>query len=213
MKKSIITITVVLMTLVAVAGTNNYKNLMKENLVTLRVYDGDKDFKELGDKFADIAENNSKKFEPLYYSAYCYIIQSWQIKEPVKKTEVLNLALSQIDKALKLAPDNDELLVLKAFYYQAMIMINPQKYGQSYSTKAGELLNIAQKINPSNPRAQFLLAQNIYYRPVQYGGGKEIALPMFKKAAKLFKQQNTDNYLLPIWGEKTNGEMIAQCKK
>jgi len=57
------------------------------------------------------------------------------------------------------------------------------------------------------------LAQNIYYRPAQCGGGKKVALPLFEKAAKLFNQQNTNDYLLPVWGKKTNKEMIKQCKK
>ena len=64
-----------------------------------------------------------------------------------------------------------------------------------------------------NPRAEFLLAQNVYYRPVECGGGKKVALPLFKKAGKLFNQQDTGNYLFPIWGEKTNAAMIKQCVK
>ena len=75
------------------------------------------------------------------------------------------------------------------------------------------MLQKAQTINKNNPRAEFLRAQNVYYRPAQYGGGKEKALPLFEESAKLFKHQNTDNYLFPVWGEKTNGEMIKNCRK
>jgi len=79
-------------------------------------------------------------FEPLYYSAYCYIISSWQVTEADEKIAILAKVKQQIDKAIVLSPNNDELLVLDAFYYQAMIMTNPQKFGQSYSAKANELL-------------------------------------------------------------------------
>ena len=211
MKKSIITITVVLMTLIAVAGTKSFNSSMKDNLQTLRADKDDVSYVELGDQFAKIADNNSNRFEPLYYSAYSYIISSWQINEPAKKAEILSKANEKIEKALEISPNNDELLVLKAFYYQAMIMTNPQKYGQQYSMKANELFQKAQSINESNPRAQFLMAQNTYYTPVEYGGGSERALPLFVKAAEFYKTQDSSNYLSPIWGEQTNKQMLEKC--
>lgn len=199
------------MTLIAVAGTKSFNSSMKDNLQTLRADKDDVSYVELGDKFAKIADNNSNRFEPLYYSAYSYIISSWQINEPAKKAEILSKANEKIEKALEISPNNDELLVLKAFYYQAMIMTNPQKYGQQYSMKANELFQKAQSINESNPRAQFLMAQNTYYTPVEYGGGSERALPLFVKAAEFYKTQDSSNYLSPIWGEQTNKQMLEKC--
>ncbi|PLX02929.1 MAG: hypothetical protein C0595_08840 [Marinilabiliales bacterium] len=211
--KSMLAITLVMMSLTAVSGTNSFDKLMKENLKALRVNTEDVNFIELADNFAKIAENNPNRFEPLYYSAYCYIIGSWQFDNPATKTELLSKANVAIDKGLLLSPENDELLVLKAFYYQAMIMTNPQKFGQPYSIKASELFSKVQGLEPSNPRAQFLLAQNTYYTPVEYGGGKDRALPLFEKAAGFFKSQDTSNYLAPIWGEQTNKQMILKCSK
>ncbi|MFK5856938.1 MAG: hypothetical protein QM503_12475 [Bacteroidota bacterium] len=211
MKKSILTFAVVILSVVVFGNSNNFEKLMKQNLETVRANSETTDYKNLGNEFANIAKKNKKQFEPLYYSAYCYIISSWQFTDVDKKTNVLTEAKKQIDKAIKVSPNNDELLVLEAFYYQAMIMIDPKKYGQSYSAKASELLLKAQKINKGNPRAEFLLAQNVYYTPAQYGGGKVVALPLFEMAAKLFKHQNTKNYLLPVWGEQTNAEMVKNC--
>ena len=211
MKKSMITIAVFLMSFIVVAGPSSFKKLMKENLEVLRGNDETTNFDEIGNNFVKIADANSNRFEPLYYSAYSYIIGSWSTDNPAEKTQILEKAINQINKGLELVPNNDELLVLKAFYYQAMIMTDPRKYGQSYSTKANELLTKAQQINSNNPRAEFLLAQNIYYRPAQYGGGKEKALPLFFKASELFKAQKTNNYLIPVWGEKTNSEMLKKC--
>lgn len=208
-----ITFTVVLMSFAAVAASGNFNKSMKSNLQVLRASNVSVNYVDLGDGFAKIADENPNRFEPFYYSAYSYILASWQVKEPAKKTEILSEAKKKIDKAFELAPNNDELYVLKAFYYQAMIMLNPQKYGQPYSIKASELLNRAQGINPSNPRAQFLLAQNVFYTPAEYGGGKDNALPLFKKSAALFVTQNTSGYLVPIWGENTNSQMLEKCSK
>lgn len=213
MKKCILTLAVVFLSAMAFGNSNNFEKSMKKDLKTVRAMGENTDYKNLGDEFAKIAKHNKKRFEPLYYSAYCYILVSWGIDDVPEKDAILTIAKKQIDKANELSPNNDEILVLEAFYYQAMIMTDPQKYGQPYSMKAGELLQKVRSINKANPRAEFLRAQNIYHRPVQYGGGKEVALPLFEKAAKLFKKQNTDNYLLPVWGEETNGEMIKQCRQ
>ncbi len=212
MKKSILTAAVVFLSVVTFGNTNNFEKLMKQNLETARAMGEKTDYKNLGDEFTKIAKHNKTRFEPLYYSAYCYIVSSWQINDLPEKANVLTMAKKQIDKAAILSANNDEILVLVAFYYQAMIMMDPANNGQKYSMKAEELLRKAQAINKNNPRAEFLRAQNVYYRPAQYGGGKEKALPLFEESAKLFKQQDTDNYLLPVWGERTNGEMIKQCR-
>lgn len=213
MKKSILTVAVVFLSVLTFGNGNNFEKSMKQNLKTVRAMGENTDYKNLGNEFAKIAKHSKKRFEPHYYSAYCYILSSWQITDESKKIAILSKAKNQIDKAIVFSPNNDELLVLEAFYYQAMIMVDPKKYGQPYSAKARELLQKAQGINKANPRAEFLLAQNVYYRPAQYGGGKKVALPLFEKSAKLFKQQNTDNYLLPVWGEETNNKMIKQCRK
>jgi len=212
MKKSMITLAVLIFSLTSFAGTQSFNKEMKKNLKILRAYEENTDYNSLAGSFESIAKKNSSKFEPLYYAAYSYILGSWQVQNPEKKTEILEKAKKCIDQAKSISIDNDELFVLEAFYYQAMIMVNPQKYGQSYSAKANVLLTKAQKINNDNPRAQFLLAQNIYYTPVEYGGGKVKALPLFEKAAKHFEGQDNSNFLLPVWGGLTNQQMIDECE-
>jgi len=211
MKKSLITMTLVVITLFAFAGTRSFNKAMKENLDLLRTPHEQMNYPELGDKFQSVAKQNENRYEPLYYAAYCYILGSWSIENPTEKTDLLNKAKTEIEKALVLSPKNDELLVLEAFYYQAMIMVNPRLYGQSYSGKAASLLSEAQKINPENPRAAFLMAQNVYYTPSEYGGGKEKALPLFAKASLLFENQDSSDFLDPVWGAKTNSEMYRKC--
>ena len=213
MKKSILTLVAVVFISVFSFGSNNFDKEMKANLKQVRALSEKTDYKDLGNKFATIAKNNTERFEPLYYSAYCYILYSWKLQNVEEKTAILTLAKSQIDKANELKPNNDEVMVLEAFYNQAMIVVNPQQNAQLYSGKALTLLKKAQEINKNNPRAQFLLAQNVYYTPAQYGGGKQKALPLFKKAEKLYKTQKPENYLSPIWGQHTNSEMIKACKK
>lgn len=211
MKKSMITLAIALFTLTAYSGVGDFNRTMKTNLNELRAYDEKSDYEKLSKSFLNIANDNPDRYEPLYYSAYIDILQSWNIQNSDSKLIVLKRAMESIQKAKELSSENDEILVIEAFCYQAMIMVNPREYGQSYSMKAAQLLKQAQVINSSNPRAQFLLAQNIYYTPKEYGGGKEKALPLFEKSAKLFESQETDNFLNPVWGEYTNKQMINKC--
>lgn len=213
MKRIILTIAIIAVSIYSVSASGNFKKEMKKNLTELREYNDDVDYKMLATNFAEISQQNPKRFEPLYYAAFCHIMESWSIKNPQEKEEVLKIAYSQIEKAKKIKSNNDEIFVLEAFYYQALILVNPRQYGPKYSAQANQLLTKAQKINDQNPRAEFLLAQNMYYRPEKCGGGKDIALPLFEKADKLFKSQETSNYLLPQWGNITNSEMIEVCKK
>jgi len=214
MKKSIFTVAIVLLSLISFGnGNKNFTKEMKQNLEILRLSNDNLDYENLGNKFAEIAKKNKNRFEPLYYSAFCYITGSWSKSEATEKIALLEKAEKQIAKAHELAPNNDEIYVLEALCYQAKIMIDPAKYGQSYSIKANTLLQKAQAINKNNPRTQFLLAQNTYYRPAQYGGGAKVALPMFEKAKILFTKQDNSNYLFPLWGENLNKEMIQLCKK
>jgi len=211
MKKSLITITLIITSMLALAGTHSFTKAMKENLNVLRNAEAKVNYLELGSQFEHVAAQNQNRFEPLYYAAYCYILGSWNIENTTEKTNILDKAKSNIKKAQALSPDNDELLVLEAFYFQAMIMVNPQQYGQAYSGKAAQLLKDAQKLNPNNPRAAFLTAQNVYYTPAEYGGGKNTALPLFARAEELYKKQSVSDYLAPVWGAKTNNEMYLKC--
>lgn len=195
----------------AMAGTGNFKKEMKKNLNLMREYNETTNYVILGDSFFKISKSNKNRWEPLYYAAYSNIIGSWSKNNSVEKEEMLSKAKKYIDEANMKSPSNDELIVLEAFYYQAMIMLDPAKYGRTYSAKATELLHKAQSINKDNPRAQFLLAQNVFYTPMEYGGGKDKAQPLFLKASELFKKEDTTNILTPRWGEETNSEMLLKC--
>jgi len=85
--------------------------------------------------------------------------------------------------------------------------------GMSYSQKAAEILEKAVKENPENPRAQFLLGQNIYYTPKMFGGGSKNALPKFLLAKELFEKETEKSDITPRWGAKSNQRMIDACNK
>ena len=117
-----------------------------------------------------------------------------------------------IDKALEVNGDKSELYALQGFLYQGRIQVSAMR-GMTYSQKAAEAFEKAVKENPNNPRAQYLLGQNIYYTPKLFGGGTKNALPKFQEAKALFESENGKTGIAPKWGAKANQRMIDACNK
>lgn len=156
MRKSILTAVLVLLSATVFGNTNDFESQMRSYLEIMRSGNKETDFKNLAIKFEKTYNKNKERHEPLYYSAYCYIMSSWQLSGADAKTEILDKAIKQINRAKELTNNNDEILVLEALYYQAMILTDPVKNGPSLSANAEKLLLKAQSINENNPRAESL---------------------------------------------------------
>ncbi len=148
-----------------------------------------------------------------YYTALSKIRISFALPEKTKRDLYLDVANVYLDKADKLSPNNQEILILQAWAAKARIAIDGQdrwkKFGEVYDGYIGR----AKKINPENPRIYYLEGQGPFYKPKIWGGGKDKALPFFEKAKDLFARENKSNILVPHWGEKENNEMLKQCQE
>jgi len=210
MKKSILLFAVIFISISTFAQNRKFEVKMKSTLAEMKMASETNNFLSVANKYDKLANDFSNKTEPLYYSAYCRIQQSFRTPETNAKDSLLNISKKSIDKALLLEPNNPELYVLSALNYQAAISVNPAERGRSYSSKASVMLKKANELQNDNPRVLFLTGQNVFYRPTQFGGGAENAKPYFEKAAKIFQSQKTTNFS-PIWGEITNAEMLEKC--
>lgn len=76
------------------------------------------------------------------------------------------------------------------------------------SSKVKKNANKAKELDPSNPRAYFVLGSNDYYTPEMYGGGKK-AEEYLLKAISL-PAQATPNKYLPSWGIEESYEMLIK---
>lgn len=194
------------------AQQTDFENAMRE---TLAMYDSAKtatDLQVAASRFERIAITESTRWEPLYYHAFAYINLSFSEKDGDKKDALLDIAQKSIDKALENRGDKSELYALQGFLYQGRIQVSAMR-GMTYSQKAAEMLERAVKENPENPRALFLLGQNIYNTPAMFGGGKQKALPKFQEAKMLFDSENGNTGILPKWGAVSNQRMIESCSE
>ena len=119
-----------------------------------------------------------------------------------QKDHAFDQAQAALDQAKKLAGANQaEVLVLQAYLYQGRIMVSPMTRGMAYASRVGEALEQAKKLEPQNPRVYLVMANDLYYRPVLFGGGPEKAKPLYEKAKALFATYQPATTLSPNWGE------------
>lgn len=163
-------------------------------------------------RFERIAMAESNRWEPLYHQAYYRIIASFYLDGDKQKDAALDNAQKSIDKAIELKGDLSELYTLQAFLYQARISVSPMR-GMTYSQKAAEAAQKALQQNDKNPRAHYVLAQNVYHTPAMFGGGSSKALPHYKRAADIFANGHKDAPAGPRWGRRSSKEMVEKCEK
>ena len=109
---------------------------------------------------------------PRYYQAYALLINVFQSKEDGDvRDKTLDRAEAALAQAHKLRGDESELLTLQAYIYQARLGISPMMRSMKYSAMVRETVAQAKQLNPDNPRACLVEANNVYYTPSMFGGG------------------------------------------
>ena len=140
---------------------------------------------------------------PRYYQAYARLITCFQSKEDGDvKDAYLDRAEAALTQARKLGGDESELLVLQSYIYQARLGISPMLRSMKYSGMVTATLAQAKKLNPANPRIYLVEANNLYYTPAMFGGGADVAKPVYEEAKAHFAAFRPASALAPNWGER-----------
>lgn len=195
----------------AFAQNSKYEKAMKENINLLYKAEKISEYQEVANKFDLIANKETKEWLPLYYSCFAKILMSYNEKDGDKKDALLDEAQKPLDKALKINAKESELLVLQGMLYQARISVSPMARGYKYSSLSNNSLGDAQDIDKENPRIYYLAGMNKLNMPSMFGGGKEAALPYFKKGKEKFDNFTASNDLMPNWGKSSNEAKLKYC--
>jgi hypothetical protein len=143
-----------------------------------------------------------------YWQAYTLFYQAifhLQNKEEKSAEEITDQAINLLDKLdAKTSEDFALLALLQGFSIQFKSGIK----APFISGKSNKNARIAQEMNPENPRAYYVLGNNDFYTPKQFGGGKEVVVHL-EKAIELAAQQ-PDNPYLPSWGAENAYEMLMK---
>jgi tetratricopeptide (TPR) repeat protein len=149
---------------------------------------------------------------PYYYCAYAYINMSFIETNESIVDKYCDKAQELLDAAIKIKPDESELLVLQSMLYFARMAISPMINGPLYLPKASGSLDDAEKLDPGNPRIYYLKGKSIMNTPKFFGGGKEAAIPVFEKALNIYKNYRVKSAVAPSWGSEDALRLYNECK-
>lgn len=185
------------------APADAYTTLMVATIAELMGTGDPATLKAVAAKFERAATVAPQDWLPRYYQAYALVINVFQSKEDGDtKDKTLDQAEAAIAKARQLHGDESELLTLQAYAYQARLGISPMSRSMKYSQLVGEAVGQAQALNPANPRPYLVEANNVYYTPKMFGGGAEVAKPLYEQAQAKFTAFVPTGPLAPNWGQR-----------
>ncbi len=195
------------------AQERDYQGAMLNAITMMNSVSGIEETVRCAHMFERIARAEKDKWLPYYYAAYSLVVLSYEVRDMQERDEILDIAQGLVDSALYRAPGESEIHVLQAFLYPSRILVDPAGRGMTYVEKIFISIEKAKALNPDNPRAYFLEAVNRLNIPATFGGGAEVAKPIFETAAEKFDAFETDDPLWPTWGEEENRIELEKLKK
>lgn len=212
MKKIILSIAVVLVSLVTIAQKPEYFQSMGETLSQYASCKDASDFQALGNKFEMIANVEKAEWLPLYYHAHCYIMMSFIEQDATKKDSYLDVAEKSISKLIEMAPGEAEVYVLQAFYLTGRLVVNPMERGQEYSGLAAQATGKAMAIDPSNPRAKLMKLQMDIGSAPYMGLDAKSFCPQAKELLANWDNFKPKSPISPKWGKEQIEGIVKGCQ-
>ncbi len=214
MKKTILSATIICLCITAFAQGDKYAGAMKKNISMLDSAMQKGNAKELANNFERIGDAEKLQWLPYYYAAYCNVISTYTEKDKTKNDAIADKAEELIIKAEGLAgKENSEIAVIKSMIASAHMMVDPQSRYMQYGAASASNIEKAKALDPSNPRPVYLEGQAKLYTPEAFGGGKDVAKPLFEKALAMFDAFKPASELHPTWGKSATQYFLAQASK
>lgn len=192
---------------------SKYEAIMKENIEKFYAAQTTEELQAVINNFDRIAQKETDKWEPLYYSAYAHIMMTSKTEDANQKDKYLDLALEKVKKSLELKETEDELIALEGYVHMIRVTIDPMSRGQQYSGLAMQAFNKALAIDPENPRALYLLGRMEMGTARFFGSDLAPACEKVKQSIKLFESQEPESEIAPSWGLDQAIKVAEYCDK
>jgi len=206
--KKIITLVALLATVTLHAQSDKYTAAIQKTLALLDSAKTSQDLETVSATFERIGDAEKTQWLPYYYSALALTNLGWA-DQKVDKDKLAEKTKAIIAKAAAIE-DNAELYTLRNMVATQQMLVDPQTRWQNYGMEASSALKKGLELDPNNPRLYYLQGMSLFGTPVQFGGGKDKAKPLFQKAVELFKTAQPKP-LYPSWGQKQSEQKLAEC--
>ncbi len=213
MKKIILLLAIVVVSLVSKAQKPEYFQTMGETLSQFSTVRSVSDMQALGNKFQMIANAEKTEWLPLYYHAHCYILMSFMEQgDAAKKDSYLDEAAKSIEKLIAMTPGEAEVFALQSFYFTGRLVVNPMERGQEFSGLSGQAVGKALAIDPTNPRAKFIKLQMDMGSAQFFGTDPKSFCPQAKEQLANWDNFKPKSPIHPNWGKDQLERIVNGCQ-
>ena len=197
----------------AFSQSDKYVAAMKKNLSFFDSAKTVEDYTKMANTFERIGDAEKTQWLPYYYAGLALSSAGWieTFKDKDANAERINKFCDKAESIATADADKAEILSVRNMAATQQMLVDPSTRFMSYGIAANQALEKALKLDPNNPRLYYLKGMSLFGTPVNYGGGKDKAKPVFEKAVQLYKEQKPKP-LYPHWGQKQAEDMLAQCQ-
>jgi hypothetical protein len=188
-----------------------YVQAMQVALTEFRTAETQPALQNLANRFEMIAKNTPSEWLPVYYASFMYAQLSYTTEDSKQRDVYVEKAEKLIEQIMN--KNNDEIYVMRAFVAQASLSVNGAGRWMKQGGIFDENMEKAEKLNPKNPRIEYLRGTKTFYTPRFFGGGARNAKTHFDNAKPLFESFKSADELLINWGKDRNEAMLKKCEK
>lgn len=212
MKKMMVAITALLLSMYGFAQSEKYNSAMTSNIALIDSAKSADEWLDIAGSFERIGDAEQSQWLPYYYASYAQIISAFFRNDPSKFDGIADKAEQLLNKADALQPNNSEISVLKSLVATLRMITDPGARWQQYGPQISQALETAKKQDTANPRPYFVQGQNLKNTPVQFGGGCTTAKPILEEAAAKYASFKPASPLSPNWGLTQVKKLLEECK-
>lgn len=200
------------------AQSDKYLSAMKEKVAVMEQTNSFEGWQQLANGFERIAEAEKKQWLPYYYASLCrvmsgYMLGNGQVGGFADKSDPeADKAEELLAKAVALHGEDSETWCIRKMIATLRMSADPMNRFQTMGPKAAEALEMAKKLDPSNPRIYLLEGQDRFFTPEQFGGSKAEAKKLFEECLLKFDAFRPATAIDPQWGRSQANYFLTQFK-
>jgi tetratricopeptide (TPR) repeat protein len=206
--KTVITLFMLCVLSLPVKAQSKYEAGMQK---AFDLWDEDK-LTEAANLFERIAKAEPDNWLPSFYAGYVLVLSSFEIKDESMLKSQLDKAKALLSDAMRISPDNPEVLIAQALHNTAYINFDGQKYGMTMSGKNAGLYEKALQLAPENPRVILAKAEWDMGSARFFGTSIEPYCKDVQRALELFDNQPEAELFEPSWGKERAENILENCK-
>jgi hypothetical protein len=200
------------------AQSDKYLSAMKDKLTTMEQTNTFEGWQQLGNGFERIADTEKTEWHPYYYASLCRVMSGYMLGNGQmggfadKSDPEADKADELLAKAVALHGEDSETWCVRKMIATLRMSADPMNRFQTQGAKAAEALEMARKLDSSNPRIYLLEGQDKFFTPEQFGGSKTEAKALFEQCLLKFEAFRPASAIAPQWGRSQANYFLAQLK-